>query len=132
LALKATFFGSSPVEGEDLLKIGGEATEDFFYVYPYNDASDTTSMKTYREKYIAKYNETPEMLSANIYDTLHILSICFEQVGDDIDQVKSCLYGIKDYQGASGILSFDENGDVIKPFLIKTIKNGQFVPYGGE
>lgn len=128
LGIKATFIGSSPIEGEDLLEIGGEAAEDLLYIYPYDDASDITSMKTYRKKYMAEYNEKPEMLSANIYDTLHILSLCFEKASDNVDGVKDCLYGVKDYKGASGILSFDENGDIVKPFIMKTVKNGEFVP----
>jgi len=132
LNINATFIGSSPVEGEDLLKIGGEAAEDLIYIYPYDDASDITSMKTYRNKYLEEYNEKPEMLSANIYDTLHILSFCFEKTGDNVESVKDCLYGIKNYKGASGILSFDENGDIVKPFITKTVKNNQFVLYEEE
>jgi branched-chain amino acid transport system substrate-binding protein len=43
--------------------------------------------------------------------------------------IKDQLYKIKDYPGASGKTSFDENGDALKEIIIKTIKNGQFVPY---
>jgi branched-chain amino acid transport system substrate-binding protein len=129
LDIKSTFFATSPIEGEDFIKTGGEATEDILYPYPYNDSSNIISMKSYREKYIAKYNEKPEMLSANIYDTVNLLSLCFERIGDNVDKVKDCLYSIKDYQGASGVLSFDSNGDVVKPLIIKIVKNGQFVPY---
>jgi len=129
LGIEATFFGSSTAEGKDLLEVGGNAVKNFYYAYPYNNDSNIKSMKTYREKYLAKYNEIPEMLSANIYDTIYMLHNCFEQVGDDVDKVKSCLYGIKEYKGASGVLLFDKNGDVVKPFLIKTVENGKFVPY---
>lgn len=129
LGIKAEFFATSPVEGEELITVGEEAAEGLLYPYPYNDQSEVSSMKNYREKYVAAYNEKPEMLSANIYDALNLLSFCFEKVGDDTDKVKDCLYPVKDYQGASGILSFDENGDVVKEFGIKTVKNGEFVPY---
>ena len=35
-----------------------------------------------------------------------------------------------DFQGASGRIHFDENGDVSKEIAIKTIKDGKFVMAG--
>jgi hypothetical protein len=32
--------------------------------------------------------------------------------------------------GVTGMMSFDENGDVIKTIKIYTVKNKQFVPWG--
>ena len=39
------------------------------------------------------------------------------------------LYKVENYSGLSGIISFDENGDVIKPTAIRTVKNGKFMDY---
>jgi ABC-type branched-subunit amino acid transport system substrate-binding protein len=36
---------------------------------------------------------------------------------------------LKDYPGVNGKINFNENGDLVgAEFIIKTIKNGQFVP----
>jgi len=129
LGIKAKFFATAPVEGKELLDIGKQAAEGLIYTYPYDEESDNTVMKNYREKYQATYHEHNEMYSASFYDTLHILSNCLEKVGDNVEKVKACLYGIQNYQGASGILSFDQNGDISKPFIFKTIKDGEFVKY---
>ena len=37
------------------------------------------------------------------------------------------LFKIKDLSTVFGPLSFDENGDVMYPFMIKEVKNGKFV-----
>lgn len=129
MKITAQFFGTAPVEGKELLDIGSGAVEGFIYSYPYDESSPNLIMKDYREKYYSKYNERNEMYSASCYDTLNILSNCFEKVGPEVERVKKCIYDTQNYQGASGVLSFDQNGDITKPFIFKTIKNGQFVPY---
>jgi branched-chain amino acid transport system substrate-binding protein len=49
--------------------------------------------------------------------------------GENPIGVKEYLLSVKDYKGVSGVISFDQNGDVIKPVIIKTIYNNSFVPY---
>ncbi len=129
MRLPAKFFGTSVIEGKELIEIAGFIAEGLIYPYPYDETSDNPSQKQFQEKYLNKYGTKNEMLSANGYDTLYLLSYCAEKVGNNTDRVKDCLYQIEDYQGASGILTFDENGDISKPFVLKTVKNGQFVPY---
>ena len=109
--------------------MAGPLADGLLYPYPFDDESDISSQKSFQDKYIEEYGEKSEMLSANGFDSLMLLSSCFEKVGNNVEKVKSCLYSIKNYQGASGVLSFDENGDVSKPFILKTVKNGQFVKY---
>jgi len=88
-------------------------------------------MKVFREKYLYVYGKKNEILAPNGYDTLYLLSNCFEKVGIDVDKVKQCLYDTKNYHGASGLISFDENGDVSKPFIVKIVRNRTFVKYEG-
>jgi len=129
MGLTVQFFATAPIEAGELIDIGKEAVEGIIFTSPYDETSEDSVMKVYRDQYFAKYNEHNEMYSAAFYDTLNILSACFEKVGIDVEKVKQCLYDTQDYQGASGILSFDANGDITKPFIFKTVKDGQFVKY---
>lgn len=45
----------------------------------------------------------------------------------EVEKVKKAIYKIKSYNGVTGETSFDENGDVIQPALIKTVMNGKFI-----
>ncbi|MBI4019867.1 MAG: hypothetical protein HY367_00930 [Candidatus Aenigmarchaeota archaeon] len=56
-------------------------------------------------------------------------ALAMGECGDEAGCIKNYLYGVKNYHSASGILNFDENGDVIKSITLKTIQNGRFVPY---
>lgn len=125
--LNVTWFGPSPIEGQELFSFGQQIAEGLVYVYPYDDTNTDTVMKSFTEKYFTAHKQKNEMLSANGYDTLYLLSNCFEKVETNVDDVKDCLYSIKDYRGASGTLTFDSKGDISKPFIIKTVRDGKFV-----
>ena len=47
--------------------------------------------------------------------------------GDSVEQVRNCLYEVKDYKGASGIFSIDKNGDGVRKFIMQTVKDGKIV-----
>ena len=53
-----------------------------------------------------------------------------EACGEDGPCIKQHLYDTQGYEGASGIKSFDENGDIKDPYYaLKTVKDGKFVKY---
>lgn len=62
-----------------------------------------------------------------------ILVETIRKVGDDPEKVKNALYSI-DLNGASGRIKFDKNGDLIKNFVFKIVRNEQFaiIEKGGK
>ena len=128
LGMTVNFFATSAIEGKELIEIGGEAAEDLIYTYPYDSTSTQPEMEIFRQKFLDKYGHENEAYSASGYDALNVLVKCIE-IDKDTEAVKNCLYNTKNYHGASGLFSFDENGDVDKEFIIKTVKNGEFVKY---
>jgi len=67
------------------------------------------------------------MTAVNSYDALKVLAYAIENAGDDAEAVKSFLKGLKEFPGASGTFSFDNNGDVNKEIMMKKVKDGKFV-----
>ena len=51
------------------------------------------------------------------------MALMIQKYGNDPDKIKAGLYALKNYPGVSGVTSFDENGDVVKPVIFKTVKN---------
>jgi ABC-type branched-subunit amino acid transport system substrate-binding protein len=39
--------------------------------------------------------------------------------------IRDFLRGVREYAGASGTITFDDRGDVIKPYAIRTIDAGR-------
>ena len=77
--------------------------------------------------YQEKYHEMPELVAANSYDAMMVLAKTIAVVGDDTQEAKEYMGTIKDFAGAGGSLSFDQNGDAKKDIVIKTLKGGVFV-----
>ncbi|MEA1929669.1 MAG: hypothetical protein U9M92_02185 [Patescibacteria group bacterium] len=46
-----------------------------------------------------------------------------------LEIARDYLYGVENYPGVGGLTTFDENGDVVKPIMLKTIKDGEIMPY---
>lgn len=126
LDMDIIFFATSGAIGSELITTAGSAAEGLVFPYPYDAESDDSIQRVFREKYYLRYNAYPEMLAANAYDALYILTWCIEEAHNVPDAVKDCIYQIA-YNGAGGKFSFDENGDAVKEFIIKTVKNGEFV-----
>ncbi|GAI47596.1 unnamed protein product [marine sediment metagenome] len=53
--------------------------------------------------------------------------MAIEKGGYNSERIKNILYGVKNYPGVNGSLTFDSNGDVIKSLVIKTVRNGKFI-----
>lgn len=64
---------------------------------------------------------------AEAYDAATILLRTIERCGDDAEKVQSCLSKMKDFPGASGNITFDENGDAVWPYVMKRISSGKVV-----
>lgn len=128
LGVDVKWFGSYGSENGALVKEYGLVIEGLTYPYPYNGQSDDAAVKTFVAAYSQKYDQTPDFVVANSYDALQVVASAIKQVGaDDVSKIKSALLGIRDFHGASGVLSLDQNGDVKKPIMIKQIIGGQFV-----
>ena len=93
-----------------------------FYGYPLPPDSTIAIRKHFVDAYIAKYQKQPEILCDNGYDAILMLKYGIEKSNSyDASKIKDALYTLKDFQGASGLMSFDSNGDVDKPFGLRNI-----------
>ncbi len=82
----------------------------------------------FKKSYRAKYDTKPELFAAEAYDIINLIANAISLQDIDFvstENIRDYLYNMKNYQGASGIITFDHNGDVLKPMAIKKIINGQ-------
>jgi branched-chain amino acid transport system substrate-binding protein len=112
----------------DLLAIASRATEDIAYVIPeINFAPD------FILKFKKRYKNDPNVFHVLCYDALNLLALAIGRGGYNGTAIRDELFKIKDYQGASGIITFDENGDAInRPLELRTVEGRKVVPYPKE
>lgn len=119
----------SPVTTEDqkFLELAGEASEGILYVF--NSTPEGSNYEHFVNAYKTKYNEEPQLLTDVGYDAVKLVLMAIKSGARNGDEIKNFLSQMGEYEGASGLIKFDKNGDVHKPMLLKIIKNGQFENY---
>ena len=122
--------GANAIESEEFLDKAGEAEEGVFITSPAFNI-ENSNIQDYRNKYKELYDKEIDPYSANAYDAVKIIANAIESCGGDKDTdcIRDYLYNVKDYPGIGGNTTFDENGDVIKPVIIKVVKDGEFITY---
>ncbi|HWQ75673.1 MAG TPA: ABC transporter substrate-binding protein [Syntrophomonas sp.] len=127
--LDIKLIGGDGLYGQDLAKLGQSAVEDKVILYC-GFSSDQPSPET--EKFIndyrAKYNEDPDMFSAQFYDAVMILAKAMEESKSiDPSVFKDQLAQLKDYPGVSGNTTILQDREPVKsPVFLLTIKDGKF------
>ena len=129
LNIDKIFIAPGGTIGPEIIEIAGEASNELIYINEFDVESDKEEVKGFRKKFMKKYGRDPELFSAMGYDATNIIAMLIEKCEGNSECIKDGLYGIKGYKGASGIISFDEYGDVIKPMIMMTIKNGKHVKF---
>lgn len=129
LGLAARFLGSTTHEDPRLLKIAGDSAEGFIYPFStgYDAASSDAAVTKFRQAFTAKFKKDPGLVTALGYDCANLLIAAVEAVGPDSAGIRTFLASTRAYDGATGRMSFDANGDVRKTVRLKAVRNGQFV-----
>ena len=130
LDVECKFLGVAAFEDPSIIEIAGRNAEGIIYTHAIPPAPDDPAYSHFIEEYLARYGEAPGLIADTGYDAVHMLVEAYRNIESQefsgIEIARS-LGKIKDFPGASGRMSFDENGDVIKPIGIKTVRGGGFV-----
>lgn len=112
---------------EILEKTGDAAEGTIFTTWAEDPSGGRVDLINFRQNFETKYNAEPESFAAESYDALKVVAAAIEKYGYDADAIKKGLYETQSYPGASGVISFDSNGDVVKSLSLKKVENGTFV-----
>jgi len=113
------------IEDPSAKTTGGDSLEGVIYTSPVRSEIG----KKFFTDFEQEYGSEPNIFSDAAYDAVNLIFEAIERNGLEIDKIREYLENIKNYQGATGNISFDKNRDIKRDYIIKTIKNGQFVPY---
>jgi branched-chain amino acid transport system substrate-binding protein/neutral amino acid transport system substrate-binding protein len=116
----------------------------------------TSQYGDFRTIYQAYFQEEPPAFTANMYDAAMLVALAIEQAGTLTDHVaiRDALYDVSkdgkvygpgdlgealqairggvniNYEGASGSVDIDDNGNVISNYIVWKVTNGQFTTLG--
>jgi branched-chain amino acid transport system substrate-binding protein len=126
LGIEVPFLGGDAMDDPKIYQEVGEAAEGIIYMIPF--APLTEEFKASMLEKTGKPDITIGVPQA--YDAIHIIADVMKEVGTDPEDIKNELYNVKDYEGVSGTITFDENGDLATAnYAKKTVKDGVAVIY---
>ncbi len=128
------FFATSGVKSIKKLvdEVGAETAEGLMFSSPYDSKSGLTGMsRVFSNQYRKLYgkNATPKNESVLGFDAyiLAIDAINRANTLSDGEKIREALARTREFQGASGAITFDQQGNPIKSMLIMQIQNGDIV-----
>lgn len=126
LGLKQQILTVNESEDISVIEQAREAAEGLTFFAP-EPKQETAAMKSFREAFVERYAKLPHPLSKHAYDEVKIVSETNAKCNLSNQCVLDEVAKIKDYDGASGKFSFEADGGVAREFVLKKVKNGQFV-----
>lgn len=124
------FLGGDTWETPEFLQIGGEAVEGVVIsTFFSQDFPITEESKVFLDAYAehGQFDE-PAAVTALAYDAYLVILDAIERAGSaDPVAIRDALAETKDFEGATGYISFDENGDAVKDVVMKVVKDNKFV-----
>jgi branched-chain amino acid transport system substrate-binding protein len=124
LGITAQMLGGDAWDDPNLAKEAGSAAEGSIYGMVASPL--TEEFKAAMKEKTGKDDLT--ICSPQAYDAMNILAEVMKKVGTDSTAIKNALYKVQDYDGVSGVISFDANGDVSEAkYIFKIIRGGKAV-----
>ncbi len=127
-----------PIIGNDgwsdpqLLELCGADCDGTFYGAHYIAAGATGATKEFIDAFKARTGETPSDVGALTWDAMRLAAQAIQNCGEltgelvaDRECVRAGMAAIRDFDGITGRMSFDAEGDPIKCMVIATIEGGQ-------
>lgn len=130
LGINYQIIGSDNFGVKEVIDAGGNFVEGAIFVTSVLD-DNKKETKELKQKHLDYYKNEPSIMIAvaTSYDGMNLLLNAIKSEGYNTDSIKDFLYSVEDYNGASGLITIDENGDAQMGSTIQIIKDGQFVPY---
>jgi len=133
LDVQTQWLCSAGIEDPKLFDMaGGAANGVYFATSKFSLDAESGRTAEFVANYRDRYGEDPSVYAANAYDTVMLLAECFKKRILGGMALSNALVAIKGFEGASGTITFDQDGEVFKPTVVKIVQNSEFLLYQGE
>ena len=125
LGLNVQLLGTVAMFDPQLIESAGEAAEGLIFPYPRDPSGEHVDrfLQAFREK----HGNEPGITADVGYDAVKMIAEAIKLSGGTTgDDIRRGLNMLRDYPGVSGVMTFDEHGDVHKPMGMKMVTGGQF------
>ncbi|MEN6350583.1 MAG: branched-chain amino acid ABC transporter substrate-binding protein [Syntrophomonas sp.] len=134
--ITAKFIGPDGMDDPEVVKIAGAAAIGNFYTSPAADISRTPEGKAWVDSFKSKFGKDPSNWSAYGYDAMKVIIAGIKNAIEanggkkpSRQQVSEAVRAVKDLQGITSTISFDEKGDNLGAKLyVAEFKEAKYPP----
>jgi branched-chain amino acid transport system substrate-binding protein len=132
-------WGNKPIMGSDswgsadLVSLSKGSVTGYYFTTHYAAAGAVGKTREFIDQYKAAYGYVPDDVAALSYDSTRIILEAIQTAGlsgdlaKDRDAIRAAIAGMKDFDGITGKMAFDANGDPAKPAVVVRINDaGEF------
>lgn len=127
MGLKVQLMGGGGLTNSKYVELGGEATNGTIMCQTYHLSSQVLHIANFTKKFKEKYGRNPDPNAAQSYDAIMIVGAALEKAGvDDKSKIRDAIASTLNFNGVTGIISFDDTGDAPREMKIIQIRNGEY------
>lgn len=125
------FVMSAACFSKEFLELAGDDAEDVVLGTSFFYGSEDEKIKSFTEKYTAAYGSEPSTFAAQIYDATYAILYAIEK-GNSAERADIVAnLPATDFQGVTGKITFDEEGNCLKQQFLLKVENGEYVEVPG-
>src|SRR5690606_5680218 len=112
----------------ELYRLAGEATEGAIVGSPWFPGRDHPKVQEFVQRYQERYGRVPDQFAAQAYDALLLFAEAVSRSGSATDRkaFRNALAEIRNFDGVTGLFSFDEHGNPLMDATILQLRGGTY------
>lgn len=127
MGFKAQFLGGDAWNSPELFRIGGPAVDGAYVTAHFAPDGTTLAVRSFVEKFKARYGVLPSNMAALSYDAAGILiRAAARRSSADPLSLRAEIFKTKDYPGVTGRITINTDGNANKEIQILKIVDGKF------
>ena len=129
IVVTSAFYSGELIEQEKAL------VEGVFFPQPAFDVEDDRPLvQRFVSQYRTSYNQDPDIYAAHAYDAMRLVVFVLSETKSlQTNEIKkTLLFSLGEFPGVTGIIQFNEQGDVLHNPVMFVIKDGQVRNYERE
>jgi len=129
---QGTISASSAFYTDDIIKNHPELVEGVFFPQPAFDIrSEGKLVQGFVTAYRQRYQQDPDIYAAHAYDAMRLVIFVAKEtpVFASAEIRKTLAFGVEEFPGVTGVIQFNDYGDVRHNPIIFIVKNGEVLNY---
>ncbi len=126
-------FTTSAFAAPAVIEQQGEAAEGVFLTQTvFEPDSEDAQIQGFVNAYRGTYGLPPDLYAAHGYDAMMVLAEALRKAGPIATDFWKGMTSIREFEGVTGMIQFDEKGDVQKFPRVYVVEEGNLVDYEAE